>query len=109
MSNLDDYIQMSGTVQSVLTPDRDAEGLLIQRVILINLSPSGSSDSRPIIDSKALLMVRIINAHSSIPFAPGHPITVKGKYVRQSPNELSIVHSTHAPLGFIRYDGKIYR
>lgn len=110
MTALDDYIQMSGTVAQILSPETDSENSLVQRVMLTNLNATGSAHGADIItDPTALLMVRILNVEHQIPFNVGEPITIKGKYVRRAPQELGLIHSTHAPSGFIRYKGRIYR
>lgn len=102
-----DYIQLSGTVHRLFPSEKDANGYTVLKVMLSNLVASGATNAK--VDTNALLMIRILNEFVIPPFTPGHPITIKGVYVQMGPEELSIIHSTHAPLGFIRYDGQIYR
>lgn len=100
-------IELTGTITTVYPVEHDGRsGQFIQKLILDNAIAVQTVETIPM---KLLIVIKVHDAESPIPFLVNHPITVKGFFRRLPQDFLSFVHRVHAPSGFIRYDGKVYR
>lgn len=96
-----DAIEISGTISSIYPIESNNS----QKIILDNCS--GLNTIIPV--EPRIVAVIKHPAEDFINFAVGDPITVKGIFTRRKSSDyLSTVHHIHKPIGFIRYNGKVY-
>jgi hypothetical protein len=101
-------IELSGTISNIMPYEIDVRGQNVQRILLNNVNTSHPNPNVQI-NPTVLVIVRTIPT-VTIPFAIGEPITCKGKYEAASPySRLPTLTYVHAPNGFVRYHGTIYR
>lgn len=99
-------IQISGTITIVYPIEKDNVGSLVQKIMLNNVSSISHTVQ---VDPQIIVVVKVSDISSPIPFRINDPITVKGIFDRQTSDFLSIVYNTHYPIGYVRYNGKIYK
>lgn len=100
----DPLIEVVGTIMTVEPFVYDtASHLYIHRLILENCMVVNNVINVP---SRILIMIRSTDA---ISFKVNDPITVKGFFKRQKEDSLSYMYSVHAPQGYIRYSGRVFR
>ena len=100
-------LTMSGTIESVFAPELDIVlNHQVQNVVVNNVMTTNRSTNVP---NHILFTLRVLQTDIPIDFSIGKPITIKGMLHRRSADFISVVTHTHAPTGFIRYDGKIYQ
>jgi hypothetical protein len=122
---------IQGTITKVLsnganTGDGEHQHILVKVAATLPLkgnvgSPSDPSFQPDLVGHTLFLALRFGDSdanHGPIPFKEGTPIEVQGEYIspdRARPTTgndgksgpiLGVVHFTHAPLGFIVYEGK---
>lgn len=104
MAANDPLVELTGTIFLVegytFNPNT---GTYSTRIILENSLPVNNVVVLP---SRLLVTV---NATDIIPFKVNDPITVKGNFKREKTDTLSYMYNVRAPLGYIRYDGRILR
>lgn len=99
-------VEISGTIAQVLPMEVDMRGDFVQRLILNNVT----TISRVVqVNSRVILLVRT-DPMVTIPFQINDPISVRGRYEPAlGVTNLPVISFAHAPTGFIRYNGKVYR
>ena len=103
----DVLVEVTGTIVAVDSLQFDPSvNQYIQKVILTNANAVNHVITIP---DRVLIMVRLTSNIDPIPFHVNDPITVKGFFKRSPTGFLSYMHKTHAPSGYIRYNGKVYR
>lgn len=95
-------VELYGTIRTVYPLEYTEEGTL-QKVLLNNISTTNRAVSLP---PQVLLEIKLLT-NNAIPFRIGDPITVRGTIDRTVVPP--IVRNAHHPVGYIRYNGKIYR
>lgn len=100
-------VQVTGTIESVFPCTQDfTHNHVIQQIVLQNVMAVNNTINLP---ARILLMVRMLNTNDPIPFTVNYPITVKGLFTRRHNDFISYITHCHAPTGFIRYNGKVYK
>ncbi len=101
-SRTNEIIEVYGVIATIFPVDMDNS----QKIIIDNAAVLNSIVQ---VEPRILLIVKQ-PFFDNIDFKVGLPITAKGVFSRRkSADFLSILHTAHAPIGFIRYDGKVYR
>jgi hypothetical protein len=100
----DEEIEIIGTIV-VIEPVTFEQNHCLQRIVIGNARTVNNTVGIP---STVLLVARVSAEHQCIPFQLNDPVTVKGTFKRLSRDFLSYIYNAHAPLGYIRYNGKIY-
>ena len=107
MASSDTLLELSGTITTVYPVEHDGRlNQLVQKVILDNCQVTSGITTVPL---RLLLIVKVPDADAPIPFKVNHSLTAKGLFKRMPSDFLSYLHTVHAPSGYLRYDGKIYR
>jgi hypothetical protein len=104
MSN---YIEIYATIASVMPAERDFKGDYTQRLLLTNVTTRNRTIQ---VNAQVILYVRF-DASMPITFSVGNPITAMGIYNPAAGNisHLPSMTFAHAPTGYVRYAGKIFR
>jgi len=101
----DKLVEITGTITTIEPPSIGASDVFHQRLLLENAQPVNVAVALP----RKLLLTVQYPIGSTIPFQLGTPITAKGFFRQSSADSLSYMYNLHAPAGYIRYNGKIYR
>ena len=99
-------IEATGTIATIYPVEHDGSSQWVMKLILENVHVLNNIAG---MDASVLAIVSMNAAFPPIPFELNSPITVKGILSHRKPGQLSVLHTLHAPVGFIRYRGKIYR
>jgi len=99
-------IEVSGTVMVVYPIEFDSIGNGVQKLIINNVSCNTHTIQT---ESKLLLVVKVADTRNPLVFTLTDPITVRGYYFKRTFDFLSVIHTVHAPIGFVRYKGKVYQ
>lgn len=100
----DPLIQVVGTIVVVQPPTIDKQSTqYVQKIILDNVMAVNN-----VINLPDQLLV-ITKSTGVIPFKVNDPITVMGFFSRQLSGGLSYMYGVHAPQGYLRYSGRIFR
>ena len=100
----DPLIQVIGTIVVVQPPSVDIHGSqYVQKIIISNTMAVNN-----VINVPDRILV-ITKSTGVIPFKVNDPITVMGFFSRQFSGELSYMYGVHAPQGYLRYSGRIFR
>jgi hypothetical protein len=103
----DTLLELSGTITTIYPIEHDRRtDQYIQKLIIDNAQVTHGITTVPL---RVLIIIKVTDTESPIPFQLNHPITAKGFFRRESSDFLSFLHMVHAPSGYIRYNGKIYR
>ena len=105
-TSINDIFEITGTIITVYPTEVDKNGNFLQKVILAN---ANGINTNIIIGSRVLVLVKFQQYDDLIEFKVNDPITVKGHFVKGNNNFLDTIHTVHAPTGYLRYNGKIYR
>ena len=97
---------VTATISKVYQIEPETGGRWVQKLILDNVISVNTVEN---VESRVVCIVKLASIDDEIPFKTGHPITVKGSYKRPTTDFLATINNCHRPLGFIRYDGKVYR
>jgi hypothetical protein len=104
---MDPLVEVSGTITTVYPMEHDGRrNQYIQKIIVDNAQVTHGIVQVPL---RLLFVVKVPDVENPIPFQVNHTITAKGFFRRRSSDFLSFLHTIHAPSGYIRYDGKVYR
>lgn len=103
---MNELIEITGTITDVLPLQLDGKGFIVHDVILDNVT---SIRNNTLIRSRVHLIARVLQTEGAIDFKVNNPITVRGVFLPGNQDTLDTIHMAHAPNGFIRYSGKIYR
>lgn len=100
------YVEIYGTIASVMPPERDLRGDYVQRILLTNVNTRNRTVQ---VNRQVILFVRF-DATVPIPFSVGDPITAMGIYNPAYGNvsQLPTMTHIHDP-GYLRYNGRIYK
>ena len=99
-------VLITGTIETVYPVEVTSLGLLQQNVVLVNVMPVSNSINLP---KRILLVTKVSAADNPVPYRSGLPISLKGNFHRRPNDFLSYITDTHDPIGYIRYDGRIYK
>jgi hypothetical protein len=97
--------QVTGTIVQVYAPVR-VGGVILQQLVLENVTGNRNNTGIP---SRVLVLVNLEGSAAPIDFRVNEPITVKGTFVQATRDALATIHTTHAPVGYVRYNGMVYR
>lgn len=104
---MDPVVQIIGTVTSVYppVPSDDGTATFTQKLIVSNVT--AAANTRRHVDSRVVVSVK--TSQEPIDFKEGTPISIRGIYEKPVTTDyMPLMHSVHAPLGWIRYNGRIY-
>lgn len=99
-------IDVSGTIQMIMPIETDMYLNKSQRIIIVN----ATTTNRNVQVQPTVVVLMKTDPSIVIPFKTGDPITIRGTYLPpSSPNQLATMSNAHAPTGFVRYSGRVYR
>lgn len=98
-------IEIFATISAIYPVELSRFGTFEQKILVDNATTINTVLP---VDSRILVVVRYSKKEDVISFEVNKPITVRGNYTSAS-TAIKMIHHTHAPLGYIRYSGKVYR
>lgn len=98
--------EVTGTISIVYPVEIDQYAHMVQKIVIDNAVALNSNTT---VGPRVLLIVKVSEFEDVIDFTVGSAITAKGSLNRGNANFLDTLHTIHAPTGYIRYKGKIYR
>lgn len=104
-------VEISGTIDQIYPPTVDNiydNGNLIvnyyQRIVVVNVTTTTHNVQ---VFPRCVIVFKLSNYN--VVFNVGDPVTARGIYTSQSSEFLPTLNYAHEPIGFVRYNGKVYR
>ena len=99
-------VEVSATIRTVYPIESDFKGDNVQKLLLSNASTATRGAQ---VNPQMVLVVRT-DPSITIHFAAGDPIVARGRYDPGAGiGQLPTLQYAHAPTGFIRYNGQVFR